>query len=65
LHYVKLVWGQVFVIGTILLVVICGVALAVAIAAVVLLVRAGERDGVSSARQGWIQRRSDDDEREW
>ncbi|RME99301.1 MAG: hypothetical protein D6768_15310 [Chloroflexi bacterium] len=65
MHYVKLVWGQVFVIGTILLVVICGVALAVAIAAVVLLVRAGERDGVSSARQDWIQRRSDDDEREW
>lgn len=55
-------------VGIITLLLICGavlVLLAMLIAAGVLIARAGGRDGVSSARQDWIQRRSDDDERQW
>ncbi len=31
----------------------------------ILIMRAGSRDSVSAAREDWIQRRSDKDEREW
>ena len=30
-----------------------------------LIMQAGQRDTVSTAREGWIQRRSEKDEQEW
>jgi len=32
---------------------------------IVLIMRSGERDVVSDARQGWINRRSEEDEEGW
>lgn len=46
--------------------VVGAVLLAVFIGAVAyLMVQSGERDPVSSARQGWIQRRSEKDDQGW
>lgn len=51
-----------------MLVAICGVAGAVVglgIVGLILLARAGSRDSVGAAREDWITRRSDNDERGW
>jgi hypothetical protein len=48
--------------------VMCVAALVVGaglLAVAILLARAGDRDSVSSAREDWIERRSDKDRREW
>lgn len=53
---------------TILLLVGCGAALLLLVAVIVagvLVAQAGGRHGVSSARQEWIERRSNEDERGW
>jgi hypothetical protein len=41
------------------------ILLAILAAGIFLLVRAGARDTVSTAREDWITRRSDKDGREW
>ena len=54
--------------ATILLVVGCvGGLLVLAIigAAVFIMMQSGQRDTVSTAREGWIQRRSEKDEQGW
>jgi hypothetical protein len=54
--------------STLLLVVGCGigvVVLGIIIFGVIMLVQAGDKDTVSTARADWISRRSDDDERGW
>jgi hypothetical protein len=55
-------------ITALLVVASCLVGLLVAIAVIVsliIIIRSGGLDTVSTARQDWIQRRSDKDEREW
>lgn len=43
-----------------------GLLLSIAvIAGLIVIIRSGGLDTVSTARQDWIQRRSDRDEREW
>ena len=41
------------------------VMLAVLLAGIVLIMNSGGRDVVSTARQGWINRRSDQDQEGW
>lgn len=51
-----------------LLIILCAVALLVLVGLVVgiiIIMKSGERDTVSSAREGWINRRSDKDEQGW
>lgn len=53
---------------SLLLILACGLGaliLLVAVVAVVVLIQTGERDVVSSARQGWINRRSEQDKEGW
>ena len=51
----------VFVVSCIMILIM----LAILIVGVIMVIRAGRRDGVSSAREDWIQRRSEQDKREW
>lgn len=47
---------------------VCGLGMLVLIAvviAVIVIMKSGERDVVSSARQGWINRRSEQDKEGW
>lgn len=51
-----------------LVVILCAVALLVLAGLVVgifIIMKSGERDPVSAAREGWINRRSDKDEQGW
>ena len=41
------------------------VVLAACIVAIIVILNSGERDTVSTARQGWINRRSEKDEEDW
>ena len=54
--------------STIVLAAVClmGLVLVAAIVAgLMLMIRAGDSDTVSTAREDWITRRSDDDDRRW
>ena len=53
--------GIVFVVSCILALIMLGLV----IAGIVMVLQAGRRDTVSTAREGWIQRRSDKDEQGW
>lgn len=45
---------------------VCGLGVLVLIAVVIaVIMKSGERDVVSSARQGWINRRSEQDKEGW
>ena len=41
------------------------VMLVIMVAAIIMVVQLGQRDTVSTAREDWIQRRSDKDEQGW
>lgn len=41
------------------------IVLAVVVLAMMMVMQSGERDTVSTAREGWIQRRSEKDEEGW
>ena len=54
------------VMGIVVLICVIGVTLIAAVAVgLMLIARAGEQDPVSSAREDWITRRSDGDDRGW
>lgn len=58
----------VMIVSLVLMVSLCAVALLVLVGLVVgiiIIMKSGERDTVSSAREGWINRRSDKDEQGW
>jgi hypothetical protein len=51
-----------------LLIILCAVALVMLVGlavGIIIIMKSGERDTVSSAREGWINRRSDKDEQGW
>ncbi|MFN8457728.1 MAG: hypothetical protein U0401_24250 [Anaerolineae bacterium] len=53
---------------SLLILLACGLGalvLIVAVVAVIVLMQTGERDVVSTARQGWINRRSEQDKEGW
>lgn len=53
---------------SLLILVVCGLGMLILIAGVIImivLIRTGDRDVVSSARQGWLDRRSDHDKEGW
>ncbi|MDH3675604.1 MAG: hypothetical protein OES12_08925 [Anaerolineae bacterium] len=54
--------------STIIFVVSCILALimlGLVVAGIAMVMKAGQRDSVSTARQGWIERRSEKDSQEW
>lgn len=56
------------VVSLVFLVILCVVLLLILaglVIGIIVIMKSGERDTVSSAREGWINRRSDKDEEGW